>query len=100
MILSPLWAPFVALELLAPGSAYIETLSVIEIMPGQGSETQRLAFAQRFLGSKGMSVIVGSHDQALGRFFEDNGFSEATCRPMVTNNWHTPGTEWILLRKP
>ena len=69
-IMSPLWVPFVALELEASGSAYIKTLSVIEAMRGQGVGTQLLRFAERFRGPEGMSVIVGNHDQASRRFFE------------------------------
>lgn len=99
-IMSPLWTPFVALELEASGSAYIKTLSVIEAMRGQGVGTQLLRFAEQFRGPEGMSVILGDHDEASRRFFERNGFSEAARRTMVKNGWQTPGSEWILLRKP
>ena len=98
--MSPLWVPFVELELLASDSGYIKTLSVIEAVRGQGVGTQLLAFAERFRGPEGMSVIVGNHDGASRRFFERNGFSETARRPMVKDGWQTPGTEWILLRKP
>ena len=47
-----------------------------------------------------MSVILGDHDEASRRFFERNGYSEAARREMVKAGWQTPGTEWILLRKP
>jgi GNAT superfamily N-acetyltransferase len=99
-IMSPLWIPFVELELQASGSAYIKTLSVIEAMRGQGVGTHLLAFAERFRGPEGLSVILGNHDGASQHFFERNGFNEAARRPMVKHGWQTPGTEWILLRKP
>ena len=98
-IMSPLWVPFVELELLASDSGYIRTLSVIEGLRDQGVGTQLLRFAERFRGPEGMSVIVGNHDQASRRFFERHGFSEAARRPMVKDGWQTPGTEWILLRR-
>ena len=98
-IMSPLWAPIVELELLASDSGYIKTLSVIAAMRGQGVGTQLLAFAERFRGPEGMSVIVGDHDAASRRFFERAGFAEASRRRMVKDGWQTPGTEWILLRK-
>ena len=99
-IMSPLWVPFVALELEASGSAYIKTLSVIEAMRGQGVGTQLLRFAEQFRGPEGMSVILGDHDEASRRFFERSGYTEAARRKMVKDGWQTPGTEWILLRKP
>src|SRR3712207_1282416 len=99
-IMSPLWVPFVELELLASDSGYIKTLTVIEPLRGQGLGTQLLRFAERFRGPEGMSTIVGNHDEASRRFFERNGFAEAARRPMVKDGWQTPGTEWILLRKP
>ena len=99
-IMSPLWVPFVELELEASGSAYIKTLSVIEDVRGQGVGTQLLRFAERFRGPEGMSVIVGDHDEASRRFFERNVYNEAARRKMVKDGWQTPGTEWILLRKP
>lgn len=99
-IMSPLWVPFVELELLASDSGYIKTLSVVEAVRGQGVGTQLLRFAERFRGPEGMSVIVGNHDAASRRFFERNGYAEAARRPMVKDGWRTQGTEWILLKKP
>jgi ribosomal protein S18 acetylase RimI-like enzyme len=98
-IMSPLWVPFVELELLASDSGYIKTLTVIEPLRSQGLGTQLLRFAERFRGPEGMSTIVANHDEAARRFFERNGFAEAARRPMVKDGWQTPGTEWILLRK-
>ncbi len=99
-IMSPLWVPFVELELEASGSGYIKTLSVIEAKRGQGIGAQLLRFAERFRGPEGMSVILGDHDEASRRFFGRNGYTEAARRRMVKTGWQTPGTEWILLRKP
>ncbi len=98
-IMSPLWVPFVQLELLASDSGYIKTLSVIEAVRGQNVGTELLRFAERFRGPEGMSAVIGDHDKASRRFFERHGFSEAARRPMVKDGWLTPGTEWILLRK-
>lgn len=99
-IMSPLWVPFVELELLASDSAYIKTLSVIAGRRGQGVGTQLLRFAERFRGPEGLSTIVANHDHRSLQFFERAGFAEAARRLMVKEGWQTPGTEWILLRKP
>src|SRR3712207_2364434 len=99
-IMSPLWVPFVELELLASDSAYIRTLTVAEGFRGQGIGTRLLAFAERFRGPEGLSTIVADHDRRSLGFFGRNGFREAARRPMVKDGWQTPGTEWILLRKP
>jgi GNAT superfamily N-acetyltransferase len=74
-------------------------LSDTEKMSGQGFGTWLLAFAERFRGPEGLSVIVGDHEVASLPFFEGAGFAEAARRRMVKDGWQTPGTEWILLRK-
>jgi ribosomal protein S18 acetylase RimI-like enzyme len=99
-IMSSLWMPFVQLELLVSDSGYITTLSVIEPLRGRGLGSQLLRFAERLRGPEGMSTIVSNHDEASQRFFERHGFAEAARRPIVKDGWQTPGTEWILLRKP
>lgn len=99
-IMSPLWVPFVELELRASDSAYIKTLTVAEGFRGQGIGTRLLRFAERFRGPEGMSTIVADHDRRSLSFFMRHGFREAARRPMVKDGWQTPGTEWILLRKP
>lgn len=99
-IMSPLWVPFVELELLASDSAYIKTLTVAEGFRGREIGTRLLRFVERFRGPEGMSTIVANHDTRSLGFFERNGFTEAARRPMVKDGWETPGTEWILLRKP
>jgi ribosomal protein S18 acetylase RimI-like enzyme len=99
-IMSPLWVPIVELELLASDTAYIKTISVLPDVRGQGVGTRLLAFAERFRGPEGTSVIVANHDERSRRFFERNGYAEVARRPMVKDGWETPGTDWILLRKP
>ena len=86
-IMSPLWVPIVELELLASDSAYIKTLSVTEAMRGQGVGTRLLAFAERFRGPEGTRVIVADHDERYRRFFEHNGYSELSRRPMYKCSW-------------
>jgi ribosomal protein S18 acetylase RimI-like enzyme len=92
--------PIVELELQASDTAYIKTLTVIGSQRGQGIGAQLLMFAERFRGPEGLSTIVGNHDESSRRFFERHGFTEAARRPMVKDGWETPGTHWILLRKP
>ena len=99
-IMSPLYRPFVELELQASDTAYIRSISVVEGMQGQGVGTRLLTFAERFRGPEGTSVIVADSDERSRRFFQRNGYAEAARRPMVKEGWPTPGTEWILRRKP
>jgi ribosomal protein S18 acetylase RimI-like enzyme len=99
-IMSPLWVPIVELELLASDTAYIKTISVVPDVRGQGVGTRLLAFAERFRGPEGTSVIVANHDESSLRFFERNGYAEAARRAMVKDGWQTPGSEWVLMRKP
>ena len=99
-IMSPLWVPIVELELQASDTAYIKTISVAAGARGQGIGTRLLAFAERFRGPEGTSVIVADHDVRSLGFFERQGYSEVARRPMVKDGWETPGTEWVLLRKP
>jgi len=98
-IMSPLYRPFVELELQASDTAYIRSISVLEGMQDQGVGKRLLAFAERFRGPEGTSVIVADSDERSRRFFERNGYTEAVRRPMVTDGWPAPGTEWILMRK-
>lgn len=98
-IMSPLYRPFVELELQASDTAYIRSISVSEGWRGQGVGTRLLAFAERFRGPEGTSVIVADSDGRSRHFFGTQGYAEAARRKMVKDGWHTPGTEWILMRK-
>jgi ribosomal protein S18 acetylase RimI-like enzyme len=98
-IMSPLWVPFVELELQASDTGYIKTLTLIETVRGQGLGSQLLRFVQGFRGPQGLSTIVADHDRRSRRFFERHGFRESARRPMVKNGRSTSGSEWILLRK-
>ncbi|TNC74572.1 GNAT family N-acetyltransferase [Rubellimicrobium roseum] len=99
-IMSPLWAPIVELELLAIDTAYIEAVSVIPEMRGQGIGARLLAFAERFRGPEGTSVIMANQDTPALIHLQRNGYREIARRPMVKDGWETPGTHWVLLRKP
>ena len=99
-IMSPLYRPFVELELEAFDTAYIRVLSVSEAMQGRGVGTRLLSFAERFRGPEGTSIIVADSNEGAWRFFERSGYSEAARRRMVKDGWQTPGTDWVLMRKP
>lgn len=98
-VMSPMYRPFVELEMLASDTAYIRSISVAEGMRDRGVGTRLLLFAERFRGPEGTSVIVADSDGRSRRFFARNGYAEAARRPMVKGGWDTPGAEWILLRK-
>jgi GNAT superfamily N-acetyltransferase len=99
-IMSPRYRPFVDLELLASDTAYIRAVSVADSMRGQGLGARLLAFAERFRGPDGTSVIVADSDERIRHFLARNGYAETARRPMVKDGWDAPGTDWVLLRKP
>lgn len=98
-IMSPLYRPIVELELEAFDTAYIRVLSVAEDVRGQGVGARLLAFAERFRGPEGTSMIVADANDGGRRFFERHGYREAARRGMVKDGWRTTGTDWILMRK-
>ena len=98
-LMSPLWVPFVELEIEAADTAYIRTISVVEDCRSSGVGAKLLRFAERFRGPEGTSLIVADHDTASLRFFERHGYREAARRTMVKDGWAAPGTDWILMRK-
>jgi GNAT superfamily N-acetyltransferase len=97
---SPQFRPLEELEAEAWGTGYINMMSVAEAWQGQGIGTALLLDAERWRGPRGMSLIVSNENTKARRFYERNGYAEATRRRKVKETWQTPGTEWILLRKP
>lgn len=95
----PQFRPLDELEAEAFGTGYINLMSVAEAWQGQGVGTALLLDAERWRGPRGMSVIVSDENVRARRFYERNGYAEADRRRKVKEDWQTPGTEWILLRK-
>jgi ribosomal protein S18 acetylase RimI-like enzyme len=59
-----------------------------------------LAFAERWRGPRGMSLIVSDNNEGARRLYEREGYAEVGRRRMVKLDWESTGTDWILMRKP
>ena len=96
----PQFQPLDELEAEAFGTGYINLMAVAEAWQGRGIGTALLLDAERWRGPRGMRVIVSDENAGARRFYERNGYAEIARRPKVKEDWQTPGTAWILLRKP
>lgn len=97
---SPEFQPLEELEAQAFGTGYINMMSVAQAWQGRGVGTALLLDAERWRGPRGMSLIVSDENERARRFYGRKGYVEAARRRKVKESWQTPGTEWILLRKP
>ena len=96
----PQFQPPEELQAEAFGPGDINMLSVVESRQREGIGAALLLDAECWRGPRGMSLIVSDENEKARRFYERNGYAEAERRRKVNNSWQTPGTEWILLRKP
>ena len=100
--LPPLFRPLLELELLAPGSWYVNVLATYPGCRGQGFGTALLEEADRLAADSGcrqLSIIVSDGNPGARRLYERHGFRERARRPMVKEGWENPGENWVLLVK-
>ncbi len=98
--ITPLFRPLLELENEATGTGYINVLSTVPEARGTGVGSALLAFAERYRGPKGMSLIVADNNVRARALYERQGFRNTASRPMIKDAWETDGTEWILMVKP
>jgi ribosomal protein S18 acetylase RimI-like enzyme len=98
-----MFVPLQQLENLAPGSWYVNVLATYPKWRNKGHGTALLEHAEKLALAagveKGMSVIVADNNKAARRLYERVGFRPVADRPMVKENWESPGSAWILLVK-
>lgn len=90
------------LENLAPGTWYVNVLAVRPEFRNLGLGTRLLRLAgerARALGKEGLSVIVSDDNPGARRLYERCGFALRASRPMVKEDWQSPGQTWQLLTK-
>ena len=94
--------PLVELEAEAPGTWYINALSVFPSHQGQGIGSRFLALADALAadaGARTLSLIVAGENTGAFRLYGRAGFRPAAVRPVVA----FPGTvhrgDWILMTK-
>lgn len=97
-----MFVPLQELENLAPGSWYVNVLATFPDHRGKGLGGRLLDFAEaraRRAGRRGLSLIVEDANTGARRLYERYGFREMARRPMVKEDWISPGTDWVLLVK-
>ena len=98
-----MFVPLQQLENLAPGSWYVNVLASYPQWRNGGLGTALLKHAEKLAFAagvkKGMSVIVADNNKAARRLYERMGYRPVADRPMVKENWESPGSAWILLLK-
>lgn len=99
----PMFVPLQQLEDLAPGTWYVNVLATLPEHRGKGIGTELLAEARRqavAASCKGLSIIVSDGNPGAVRLYERTGYTAVASRPMVTEDWQSPGQNWILLTRP
>jgi ribosomal protein S18 acetylase RimI-like enzyme len=98
-----MFVPLQQLENLAPGTWYVNVLASYPQWRNIGLGTALLKHAEKLTFAagvkKGMSVIVADNNKAARRLYERMGYRPVADRPMVKENWESPGSAWILLLK-
>ena len=98
----PMFVPLQELEDKVPGSWYVNVLATYPPHRGQGYGRELLLFAEktaRKLGKHRMSIIVADSNAGARKLYECQGYRELAQRPIVKENWHHPGENWVLLVK-
>jgi ribosomal protein S18 acetylase RimI-like enzyme len=98
-----MFVPLQQLENLAPGTWYVNVLATYPEWRNKSLGTALLKHAEKLAltsgSKKGMSVIVADNNKAARRLYERLGYRQVADRPMVKENWASPGSAWILLVK-
>ena len=101
--LPPMFVPLQQLEDLAAGSWYINVLAVYPKFRGRGfgqSLLEVAAVQARRLNCRGLSLIVSNSNAGAARLYQRMGYSEVARRPVVSEDWQTDATEWVLMTCP
>jgi len=99
----PQFVPLQALEDMAAGTWYVNVVATFPEHRGRGIGTELLRAAERAAratGRKGLSLIVADSNAGARRLYARMGYREQALRPMVKEQWESPGENWVLLVKP
>ncbi len=99
----PVVRPFVELELLVPGSFYINALAVYPLFQGRGFGSRLLAFADSLaidVGCGQLSIQVFEQNSGAVQLYLRHGFQIIARRPVVKHISHSYDTDVVLLVKP
>lgn len=95
-----MFVPLQQLEDLAPGTWYVNVLATYPSARRKGYGTELLAIAEDLAadcGKRGLSIIVSDANTGARRLYERLGYTEQATRPMVKEQWESPGQNWVLL---
>lgn len=95
----PLFQPLAELEREAYSTGYVFVLSTVREARGQGIGSHLLTFAERYKGSRGMSLIVADNNAGAKKLYERHGYEVCASRPMIKNGWESDGENWLLMIK-
>ncbi|WP_269930821.1 GNAT family N-acetyltransferase [Aminobacter sp. HY435] len=97
-----MFVPMNELEAMAVGTWYVNVLTTVPEMRGQGCGTRLLGMADTIAeatGCNGTSLIVSDANPKARRLYEHAGYREVATRPMVKDEWANPGRNWVLMVK-
>jgi ribosomal protein S18 acetylase RimI-like enzyme len=100
--LSPMFVPLQELEDRASGTWYVNILATYPGHRGNGYGAALLDVAEHLAAAtqrRGLSIIVGDANTGARRLYERSGYRELETRPMIKEDWHNDGDNWVLLVK-
>jgi ribosomal protein S18 acetylase RimI-like enzyme len=95
-----MFVPLQELENLACGTWYVNVLAAYPEHRNHGHGTRLLKVAETLMrssDSKGLSIIVSDANGGACRLYERFGFTRRATRPMVKEQWHNDGENWLLM---
>jgi ribosomal protein S18 acetylase RimI-like enzyme len=97
-----MFVPLQQLEDKAPATWYVNVLATYPEYRGKGYGSELLAIAERLAadtGRTGLSLIVSDANAGARRLYARNGYDEVATRPMIKEDWESPGEKWVLMIK-
>jgi ribosomal protein S18 acetylase RimI-like enzyme len=96
----PMFVPLQDLENLAAGTWYVNAVAVFPEARGLGVGSRlmkRAEQAAKDLELRGLSLIVSDANRDARRLYERLGYEAVATRPMVKEQWQSPGKNWVLM---
>jgi ribosomal protein S18 acetylase RimI-like enzyme len=97
-----MFVPLLELENLAAGTWYVNAVAAFPDTRGLGVGSKLMTWAERNateLGLRGISLIVSDANPGARKLYERLGYAELARRPMVKEQWHNDGRNWVLMIK-
>ena len=95
--------PLLELEMLAPGTWYLNAIATLDRARGVGLGTKLLELSHKLARQSGaatLSLIVASGNKGALRLYEREGYRKIATRPIVGfSGFHHTG-DWILMTSP